>query len=125
MPHKSQPQLSEPSDSELFDSAFKFATIGMALVAPDGRWLKVNKSLCKIVGYTEKELLQTNFQAITHPDDLKADLNFVQQMLQQKRDTYQMEKRYIHKDGHIIWILLSVSLVWGANQKPAFFISQI
>lgn len=116
---------SEKTDSELFDSAFKYAAIGMALVALDGRWLKVNESVSRILGYSEKELLKTNFQAITHPEDLKAGLHLVKEMLEGKRKTYQMEKRYLHKDGHTIWALLSVSLVWGSDRKPAFFIAQI
>jgi PAS domain S-box-containing protein len=65
----------DPQESERrFRQSFDSAPIGMALVALDGRWLEVNESLCRIVGYTEAELLRTTFQAITHPDDLEADL---------------------------------------------------
>lgn len=108
-----------------FESAFEFAAIGMALVAPDGRWLKVNRSLCELTGYEEEELLRLRFQDITHPDDLEADLEYVRQMLEGRIRTYQMEKRYIRKDGRIVWILLSVSLVRDASGQPLFFISQI
>jgi diguanylate cyclase (GGDEF)-like protein/PAS domain S-box-containing protein len=97
----------------------------MALVAPDGRWLQVNQSLCKLVGYTEQELLATTFQAITHPDDLETDLMYVRQMLAGAIQTYQMEKRYFHKSGNVIWGLLSVSLVRNGNGQPLYFISQI
>jgi two-component system cell cycle sensor histidine kinase/response regulator CckA len=110
---------------ELLRSAFDHAAIGMALVAPDGRWLRVNHALCDIVGYSEQELLATNFQAITHPDDLAADLDFVRQMLAGEIQTYQMEKRYFHKIGHVVWILLSVSLVRDLEGSPLFFIGQI
>lgn len=110
---------------KIFASAFFYASIGMALVAPDGRWLAANKSLCDLVGYSEDELLSTTFQDITHPDDLNEDLVYVEKMLSGKLDSYQMEKRYIHKSGNIINILLSVSLVWDENKNPAFFISQI
>lgn len=110
---------------EIFESAFKYASIGLALVAPDGRWLRVNNALCNIVGYLPDELLTIDFQTITHPDDLNTDLSMVQEMLAGTRDTYQMEKRYIHKDGHIIWILLSVSLVHNEDKTPKYFISQI
>ncbi|TLY28519.1 MAG: PAS domain S-box protein [Nitrospirae bacterium] len=109
---------------ERFRSAFGSAAIGMALVAPDGRWLQVNRSLCEIVGYSEQELLGANFQAITHPDDLEVDLEYVRQMLAGEIQTYKMEKRYFHKLGQIIWVLLSVSLVRDAQENPMYFISQ-
>ena len=108
-----------------FRSSMEYAAIGMALVAPDGRWLRVNRALCKIVGYCEAELLATNFQSITHPDDLEEDLNCVRRMLAGEIDTYELEKRYIHKDGHPVWIQLNVSLVRDAEGHPVHFISQI
>ena len=115
----------ECGSEEIFLSAFNFAAIGMALVAPDGGWLKVNASLCNLVGYTEDELRKLTFLDITHPDDLDDDLNHVNQMLAGAISTYQMEKRYFHKDGHIINILLSVSLVRAKDRTPRFFIAQI
>jgi PAS domain S-box-containing protein len=110
---------------ERFRGAFEFAAIGMALVAPDGRWMRVNRALCGLVGYTAEELLATSFQAITHPDDLDADMEYVRQMLDGSRSHYDMEKRYFHKDGHIVWILLSVSLVRDDAGQPMYFVSQI
>jgi PAS domain S-box-containing protein len=110
---------------ERFRSAFDFAAIGMALVAPDGRWLKVNRSLCDIVGYTEKELLARDFQSITHPEDLDTDLGFVRQMLDGSIPYYHMEKRYFHKQGGLVWILLSVSLLRDRRGEPLYFIAQI
>jgi len=110
---------------ERFRGAFEFAAIGMALVAPDGRWLRVNRSLCRIVGYSPEELMATDFQTITHPDDLETDVGYVRQMLDGSLSHYDMEKRYFHKDGHIIWILLSVSLVRDAAGRPLYFVSQI
>ncbi|MBI3784353.1 MAG: PAS domain S-box protein [Deltaproteobacteria bacterium] len=110
---------------ERFSSAFEFAAIGKALVAPDGRWLKVNRALCELVGYREEELLQKTFQDITHPDDLEADLAYVHQMLAGEIRTYQMEKRYFHKSGEVLWVLLSVSLVRDSKGHPLYFISQI
>jgi PAS domain S-box-containing protein len=113
-----------PADS-LFQNAFEHAAIGMALVAPDGAWLRVNHSLCDITGYTEAELLQRTFQDITHPEDLDLDLEFVNQMLAGVLDSYQMEKRYIARNGGIVWVLLSVSLVRDEEARPRFFIAQI
>ncbi|MGC4097628.1 MAG: PAS domain S-box protein [Nitrospira sp.] len=113
------------SSEERFSKAFNGAAIGMSLVAPDGRWLQVNQSLCDIVGYTAEELLATTFQTITHPDDLKTDLAFAQRLLAGDIRTYQMEKRYVHKQGHIVWIVLGVSLVRHSDGTPQYFISQI
>jgi PAS domain S-box-containing protein len=109
----------------LFQNAFKFAAIGMALVSPEGKWLRVNRSVCEITGYTEAELLARTFQDITHPDDLDLDLANVRKMLAGEIKTYQMEKRYFHKDGSIVWVLLSVSLVHNKSGAPLLFISQI
>ena len=110
---------------ERFRHAFGGAPIGMAIVAPDGRWLKVNAALCEIVGYTSVELLAIDFQTISHPDDLEADLNHVRQVLAGEITTYQMEKRYFHKNGGLVWILLTVSLVRDDGGQPLYFISQI
>ncbi len=108
-----------------FHKAFEYASIGKALVSPEGSWLRVNRAVCELLGYTEEELLALTFQDITHPDDLDADLSYVEQMLSGDIKTYQMEKRYFHKDGHIVWVLLSVSLVRDDADRPAYFISQI
>jgi diguanylate cyclase (GGDEF)-like protein/PAS domain S-box-containing protein len=108
-----------------FHSAFEHAAIGMALVGTDGRWLQVNKAICRIVGYTEVELLVRDFQSITQPDDLNADLTFVRQLLAGEISDYQMVKRYIHRQGHLVWVLLSVSLVRDDDGEPLHFISQI
>ncbi len=108
-----------------FRSAMQHSSIGMALVGLEGKWLKVNPALCKIVGYTEAEMLVTDFQSITHPADLESDLALVHRLLVGEISTYQLEKRYFHKDGHVIWILLSVSLVRGDDGRPLYFISQI
>ncbi len=108
-----------------FRGAFDYSAIGMALVSTEGKWLKANASLCKMIGYSEEELLTKTFQDITHPDDLETDLNYVSQMLAGEIETYSMEKRYFHKQGQIIWILLSVSLVRDSDDSPLYFISQI
>lgn len=108
-----------------FSSAFEHAAIGMGLVAPDGRWLKVNRALCDLLGYSSEELLQKTFQEVTHSEDLEADLELSQQILAGEIATYQMEKRYFHKAGRIVWALLSVSLIRSELGAPLYFISQI
>lgn len=110
---------------ETFRSAMQHAAIGMALVAPNGRWLKVNKSLCLMLGYSEQELLALDFQEITHPDDAENDLVYIEKMLVHDLNAYQMEKRYIHKSGAVIWVMLNVSLVWLDEKLPKYFIAQI
>jgi PAS domain S-box-containing protein len=119
----STPKL-PPADT-LFQNAFEHAAIGMALVAPSGAWLRVNRSVCQITGYSEAELLQRTFQDITHPDDLDLDLSYLKKMLAGEITTFQTEKRYLHKGGTIVWVLLSVSLVRDDEGQPRFFISQI
>jgi len=110
---------------QLFRLAFEQAAVGMALVAPDGRFLRVNRALCELLGHANEELVSKTFQEITHPEDLDLDLEFVRQMLAGERRTYAMEKRYFHADGHTVWVLLSVSLVRGDDREPRYFISQI
>ncbi|HSP64185.1 MAG TPA: EAL domain-containing protein [Pyrinomonadaceae bacterium] len=110
---------------ERFRSAFDYAAIGMALVSQEGRWLQVNRSLCQIVGYSEKELLAMDIQAITHPEDL-GDLLLQQSRLMESQVAgYQTEKRYIHKLGHQVWTLLSVSRVRDPETHLLRFVFQI
>jgi PAS domain S-box-containing protein len=110
---------------ERFRGAFDAAAIGMGLLSMNGRWLKVNASLCSMVGYTAEELLTMNFQQITHPDDLEADLALSRRLLAGEFPSYQMEKRYVHKDGHTVWIHLSTSLVRDADGVPAYSVAQV
>ncbi|EKQ67039.1 PAS domain S-box [Leptolyngbyaceae cyanobacterium JSC-12] len=121
-------QLAEEAlqhSEEQIRRAFEDAAIGMAIVGLDGRFLRVSHSLCEIVGYSETELLAMTFHEITHPDDLLTDLGYSEQMLSGELRTYQLEKRYIHKQGYIIWILVNVSLVKDNNDQPLYFVSQI
>lgn len=105
---------------ERFRSAFDHAPIGLAIVSLDGRFRQVNWSLCELIGYTESELLDKTFLEITHPDDLADDLAQVARLWAGEINTYQLEKRYLHKDGHAVWIQLTVSAVReGAGQRYA------
>jgi diguanylate cyclase (GGDEF)-like protein/PAS domain S-box-containing protein len=108
-----------------FKSSFRDASIGMALVGTDGCFLQVNRALCRIVGYSEEELLEKTFQEITHPDDLEADVEQVRRMLSGEIETYQMEKRYFHKAGHVVLVLLNVSMVHDEEGEPLYSIAQM
>src|SRR5208282_2244564 len=87
--------------------------------------LRVNDALCRMLGYTSAELLATDFQSLTHPDDLDSDLAQVKAVLAGEIESYQMEKRFFHKRRNIVWILLSVSLVRDSDGRPLYFVSQV
>lgn len=108
-----------------FRNAFETAAIGMCLLSPEGRFLTVNLPVCRMFGYCEQELLFLTFQEITYPADLETDLNYLQQLLDGEIPYYHLEKRYLHKDGEIIWASLSVSLVRDSQQQPLYLIAQI
>lgn len=108
-----------------FETAFSDAPIGMAMVGLDGRWLRANRALQELLGYPEAELMSLSFQDITYPEDLDADMQLVDQLLAGEIDNYTLEKRYFTGQGHIIWVLLSASLVRNADGEPVHFISQL
>src|SRR6266404_5839158 len=110
---------------ERFRSAFDYAAIGMALVSQDGRWLQVNRSLCQLVGYSEEELLTADIQALTHSEDLDDLLVQQSRLMKGQIPGYQTEKRYIHKSGHEVWTLLSVSPVRDFETQSLRAIFQI
>ncbi len=120
---ESQEALRE--SEERFRNACDYAAIGMSLVGIEGRWLKVNQAVCTLLGYSEAELLATNFQALTHPDDLNADLENVKKLLAGTISSYQIEKRYIHKNGQEVRAQLNVSLVRDEHRAPLYFIAQL
>jgi PAS domain S-box-containing protein len=110
---------------ERFRSSFEDAAIGMALVAPDGRWLQVNQALCEILGYSQAELFRTTSQALTHPEDAEADRLHMDRLLNGQDRVYQMEKRYVRNDQRAVWTLLSVSAVRDPGGRVISLISQI
>ncbi|SMD00753.1 sensor histidine kinase [Pedobacter africanus] len=110
---------------ERFTRAFEHAAIGMAIVSLSGKWLRVNNSLLQMLGYTSAELMKLTFQDITFPDDLNKDLELLTSLVGGEIEHYQMEKRYFHKMGHIVTVILAVSLVKNSKGKPLHFISQI
>lgn len=110
---------------ELFRTAMVWSPIGMAIRALDGRWMAVNRALCRLVGYSEEELHRLSFQEISHPDDVEPDVELALEMLDGRRQGYAREKRYIHRDGHVVWALLAVTLVRAQGGEPRFFITQM
>ncbi len=108
-----------------FRTVFERAGVGIALVAPDGGWLRVNDALCQIVGYSQDELVKLTFQDITHPDDLDSDLYLLRQLIDDEIDRYQLEKRYITKSGNTIWIQLIVTKQMSPQGELEYFVSII
>ncbi len=111
--------------NQRFRSAFDDAAIGMAIVSPEGRWLRANRALSALTGYPQDELVGMGFADITHPDDLPKDIHALQEMIEGTRDSFQTEKRYLHADGRIIWVWLSTTVVRDAESKPAYLLSQM
>ena len=114
----------QQSEAEL-EQAFGASPIGMSLVALDGRFLRVNRAFCTMLGWSESELLGRGFQAITYAQDISPDLQRVQEIIAGKRESYQIEKRYFHKDGHQVWAQLNVSVVRDKAGNAQHFVSQI
>src|SRR5207237_4401596 len=108
-----------------FRGAFDHAAIGMALVGLDGGWLRVNDSLCRLVGYEASALRALRYQDITHPDDLPANETQAAALLEGPVSRLHIEKRYVHHSGELVWVMLSASLVRNAQGTPLYFITQV
>src|SRR5262249_5091022 len=110
---------------ERFRGTFENAGVGIAHTDFDGRWLRVNEKLCTIVGYSREELLQKTFQEFTYPDDLPVSLDHVARLRRGEFPSYSLEKRYVRKDGSLVWINVSVTLQRDAQGTPAYMIAII
>lgn len=108
-----------------FQENFRNAAIGMAIIGVNGEWREVNDKLCSILGYTAEELSAKTFQDLTHPEDLDKDLGLLEQLVKGSIQNYQIEKRYIHKDGSIVKALLGAAAVREDHGEVAYFISQV
>ena len=124
---KNQKQLEEElrESEQRFSNAFQYSPIGIAIVSMDGHWIKVNQALCNYVGYTAEEMMTMTIRDITYPDDTNATADFRRRILAGEISTCQLEKRYCHKSGRIVWISLSTSLVRDQEGNPLYFISQM
>lgn len=110
---------------EEFRKTFELASVGMALVSLKGKWLKVNKSLCKMLGYTEKQLLSFTYDEITHYDDLDISKRVFNHLVKRSLDSLDIEKRYIHKNGSIVYVNLAISVVNNDLGNPIHYVYQI
>lgn len=108
-----------------FRGAFENSATGMALISTDTKYLKVNRALCQMVGYTEEQLLNKSVEDITFLEDAGKDFHFQQQLLRGEQITFQCEKRYLHCNGDIVWVNTNVSLIKDIDGSPLYFVSQI
>ncbi|OQY68019.1 MAG: hypothetical protein B6D46_04915 [Polyangiaceae bacterium UTPRO1] len=108
-----------------YRTVFDHASVGIARVAPDGRFLEVNDRFCEIVGYARAQLMAGNFQQITHLDDLEADVANVARLLRGEAQSYAMQKRYLRPDGEGVWVALHVAVVRNAAGDPTDFVSVV
>ncbi|WP_293677379.1 PAS domain S-box protein [uncultured Phenylobacterium sp.] len=113
------------ANANLFETAFEYAAIGKALVGLDGRFLRVNESFCRIVGLPAAVLVNLDFQTITHPEDLEADLHLLRQLTAGAIESYRLDKRYVHAEGHVVWVHLAVSMVCNPDGTPRHFVAQV
>lgn len=108
-----------------FFNVFNYSAAGMAMISLEGQWLDVSPSLQEMLGYSREELLAMTFRQITHSDDISADDDHLRRTLNGEFVTYTREKRYVHKKGYIVWVLLTISLVRNGEGEPLFYMSQI
>ena len=108
-----------------FRQSFDTAAIGMSIMALEGQFLRANTALCQMFGYTQEELQDISFAELTHPEDLALELDYYQKVLTGQSSYYHLEKRYLHKNGQVIWGLVSTSLVRDRQQRPLYFVSQV
>jgi PAS domain S-box-containing protein len=110
---------------ELFGNAFRHSPHGMAFVSLEGSWLRANKSLCDLLGYSEEELRKTNFQTVTHPEDVAEDLTNLARLVSGEISTYNRVKRYYRKDSRLIWVSVAVSAIHDGAGAPIYFVGQV
>jgi diguanylate cyclase (GGDEF)-like protein/PAS domain S-box-containing protein len=108
-----------------FRTAFEQAPIGMGIVAPDGRYLRVNAALCEITGYSAEQLLATTCDAITHPDDVAVGADGRADLVTGRSPIHRVEKRYLHAAGHTVWVSVHATLVRDADGRPNHILGQI
>jgi diguanylate cyclase (GGDEF)-like protein/PAS domain S-box-containing protein len=113
------------ASEERFRATFQQAAVGIAHLALDGHWLRVNSKMSEITGYTPEELLHTPFQSLTHPNDLERNLQLQRQLIDGESENFYMEKRFLRKGGGVAWVALTQSLVRTPAGAPKYFISVV
>jgi len=122
---RKQLDAARQASDALFAAAFEATVLGMGIVDPEGRWLKVNDALCNLLGLSREALLSTDFQTLTHPDDLAASLALRAQLYAGEIQVLKQEKRYRHRDGHYLWAYVTVGLVRDAGGSPLYHVTQV
>jgi PAS domain S-box-containing protein len=110
---------------QLFRRAFDDAPIGMALIDLEGRWLRLNRAICQMLGRSEQELRTTRLTELNHPEDRRLDRPLIKELLSGRRRSFAIEKRYVHADGQLIHALVHVSLMHGDGERPLYFLCQL
>ena len=111
--------------AEMFDAAFEFAPIGMALLDLDSVALRVNHAFCEMVGYAEREIRGTDSRRIVHPEDIDEDFDLREEMLSGAFPAYEREKRYVHRSGRVVWAQVSCCLVHDPDGNPSNFLLHV
>jgi len=122
---RKQTEVELRESEQRFRATFEHAAAGIAHVDVNGRFLRVNERLCELLGHTRDELLRSSFQDVTHPEDISADLSQIRRLLAGEIETYSMEKRYIARNGGVVWAQLTVSLVEQPEGVPHYLIAVI
>ncbi|MCD8511810.1 MAG: PAS domain S-box protein [Bacillus sp. (in: Bacteria)] len=117
--------LHNQEKNAMFENAFYHTSVGMAVVDLNGKVILANDAITKILGYTEEELSKISFSNYTHPEELALNYQLINELVNGDREFYELEKRFLHKNGNIIWGLLHVSLVRDEKGSPLYFISQV
>jgi len=110
---------------ERFRSMFEYAAVGFARVGMDGAYLQINPALCEMLGYSEAELLRLTPESITHPDDRARESAMLKGLLSGERDFFEIEKRYVHRDGTTLWASVTSSFVKDIARRPLYRISVV
>ena len=117
--------MSDRDEIQSLRAAFDQASIGRTLTRPDGRLARANQALCAMLGYSAAELERMSFADITHPDDMASSRECIRALLAGELQTCQLEKRYLHRDGRVVWTSVNATLVRDADGAPLYFVTDI